>query len=150
MAEKNYIKYELYKRNKTKLSKALKNEFYFEAILIEYSIIEDRIDSLFRSVGCKLDNKLYRNLNKMKSNPIFTNDKFIRERITIELVEKLHDWRMARNEAVHALFKEENVDIDYKELAENGYELQRILDNKVNSITRHFDRIKEKEENNKQ
>ncbi|MBR6384806.1 MAG: hypothetical protein IKS03_01575 [Ruminococcus sp.] len=150
MAEKNYIKYELYKTHKTKLSKAMKNEFYFEAVLIEYSIIEDRIDSLFRSVGCKLDNKLYKNLNKMKSNPIFTNDKFIRERITIELVEKLHEWRIARNEAVHALFKEQNIDTDYKKLAEDGYELQRILDNKVSSITRHFDRIKEKEENNKQ
>ena len=152
MAEKNYLKYELYKQNKEKLSKAMKNECYFEALLIEYAIIEDRIDSLFRTVECKLSNSLYRNLNKMKSNPIFTNNKYIRDRITIELVEKLHEWRIARNETVHALLKATTTDTDFKKIAKDGYELQKILDNKVKSIKGHYETLRkkaEKEQNKK-
>ena len=149
MEEKNYLKYELYKQNKEKLSKAMKNEFYFEALLIEYAIIEDRVDSLFRTVNCKLANSLCRNLNKMKSNAIFTNNKFIRERITIELVDRLHDWRIARNETVHALLKATTTDTDFKKIAEEGNELQKILDNKVKSIKGHYETLRKREEKQK-
>ncbi|MBR1592301.1 MAG: hypothetical protein IJ666_04745 [Ruminococcus sp.] len=150
MAEKNYLKYELYKQNKAKLSKAMNNEFYFEALLIEYAIIEDRIDSLFRTVGCKLSNSLCRNLNKMRSNPIFTNNKFVRDRITIAFVEEPHEWRIARNETVHALFKATTTDTDFEKIAKDGNDLQKLLDNKVKSIKAHYERLEKKKENAKQ
>jgi hypothetical protein len=47
----NIDKYLTYRYSFAKLKKAMTNEFYFEAILIEYAIIEDRIHSFFRRLG---------------------------------------------------------------------------------------------------
>ena len=146
MQEENYIKYELYKRNKEKLKMTMKNECYFEALIIEYAIIEDRINLLFTTINCKLSDKLCKNLSRMKTNSIFKNNKFIRDRITVDLIDKLNEWRTARNEVIHLLYKEENLDIDAKLLADEGFELQKLLDNKVKSIRDHYERLRKKQE----
>ena len=39
---KNTEKYETYKKMKADLSKSMKSGFYYEAIFIEYAIMEDR------------------------------------------------------------------------------------------------------------
>jgi hypothetical protein len=51
MESLNLDKFKAYRFSFAKLKKAIANEFYFEAILIEYAIIEDRINSLFRRIG---------------------------------------------------------------------------------------------------
>lgn len=51
MKKLNIDKYITYRYSFAKLKKAITNEFYFEAILIEYAIIEDRINSIFRRIG---------------------------------------------------------------------------------------------------
>jgi hypothetical protein len=51
MKNLNIDKYLTYRYSFAKLKKAITNEFYFEAILIEYAIIEDRITSIFRRLG---------------------------------------------------------------------------------------------------
>ncbi len=51
MKNLNIDKYLTYRYSFSKLKKAIINEFYFEAILIEYAIIEDRINSIFRRIG---------------------------------------------------------------------------------------------------
>lgn len=125
----------------------MKNQFYFEATMIEYAVIEDKVDSLFSAHNCKIKNKLKQNLETMKTSHIF-NEKFIHERITIDLIEKIDEWRMERNSVVHDLFKEKILEVDFKNVAEQGFEPQRILDNKVSSINRHYKRLAEKSEKN--
>ena len=44
-------KYYNYKEQFERLNKALKNEFYLEAIFIEYAILEDRTESVLRHAG---------------------------------------------------------------------------------------------------
>ena len=51
MKNLNIDKYLTYRYSFSKLKKSITNEFYFEAILIEYAIIEDRIYSFFRRLG---------------------------------------------------------------------------------------------------
>ena len=72
METKNMEKYDIYKKMKVDLKKAMKAGFYYQAIFIEYAIIEDRCLSLLRHAGVKyLDNrgwelKLSKKLNKLK------------------------------------------------------------------------------------
>ena len=51
-----YKLYNAYKYSFKKLKEAIEFEFYFEAILIEYAIIEDRIYSLLRKIGFSNEN----------------------------------------------------------------------------------------------
>ena len=51
MPEKNMEKYEVYKSMNENLSKAMRAGFYYQAIFIEYAIIEDRCSSVLRHAG---------------------------------------------------------------------------------------------------
>jgi hypothetical protein len=53
---KNKTKFKAYKYSFEKLNEALEFEFYFEAILIEYAIVEDRIYSLLKKIGFSKEN----------------------------------------------------------------------------------------------
>ena len=66
-----------------KLKKATYNEFYYEAIFIEYAILEDRTESILRHANIAYSNsrgyslKIGEKLNKLKSRKEF-QDKYIR------------------------------------------------------------------------
>ena len=83
----NYQKRDQYAILMSKLKKATYNEFYYEAIFIEYAIIEDRTDSLLRHANiANVTNKGYslklnEKLNKIKSRKEF-EDKYIRKHIS--------------------------------------------------------------------
>ena len=47
----NTQKYETYKSIHESLSKALKYGFYYEAIFLEYAVIEDRLASVLKYAG---------------------------------------------------------------------------------------------------
>jgi hypothetical protein len=49
--ETNQIKYVQYTQTLSKLNKALKQEFYYEAIMLDYSLIEDRMTELLLNLG---------------------------------------------------------------------------------------------------
>jgi hypothetical protein len=51
MKNLNKNKYTIYRYSFARLNEAIANRFFFEAILIEYAIIEDRINSIFRRLG---------------------------------------------------------------------------------------------------
>lgn len=59
----NYLKYENYKEQNERLTRALKNHFYLEAIFIEYSILEYRTEAILRYTE---------NLPKQKSISLLT------------------------------------------------------------------------------
>ena len=52
----NYEKYLAYKTQMARYNKAIANEFYFEAKLIDYAMMEDRLISFFYHIGA-IDNR---------------------------------------------------------------------------------------------
>ena len=145
---KKIEKYEAYQAMKSSLKKAMTAEFYYQAIFIEYAIIEDRTLSALKHAGVRYtDNrgwelKLAAKLNKMKSNSAFTNA-YVRKRIDIDLIEKLEIWKRDRDRLIHALARIPYDSEEVKEIAERGQELVNTLDNRVRSINRYFDKLKE-------
>ena len=143
--EKNNEKYEAYKAMKMNLNKAMKSGFYYQAIFIEYAIIEDRCLSVLKHAGVKyLDSKgheisLKEKLRKMKGNPAFLTD-YVRKRITSELIDEIETWKTDRNQLVHALAKIPYNNDSIREVAERGQTLINTLDNKVRSANRFFDK----------
>ena len=77
-----------------KLKKATYNEFYYEAIFIEYAIFEDRTESILKHANIDCINnkgyslKLSEKLNKIKSRKEF-QDEYIKKHITQELIDFL-------------------------------------------------------------
>ena len=76
MSEKNMEKYQVYKTMNENLSKAMRSEFYYQAIF-EYAIIEDRFSSVLRHAGVPClnnigqDISISQKLRKMRDNPAF-------------------------------------------------------------------------------
>ena len=132
---------------KVQLKKAMRSKFYFEAIFIEYAIIEDRAESVLNHAGgIKLTDcrgnplKLQNKLNKIRDNSHF-QDSFIRKRITPELVERIREWKDKRNNLVHNLMNGSSDFIELEKIAVEGSDLVRIFDNKVKSVNNYFSRI---------
>ena len=146
MEIKNTEKYEAYKAMKINLTKAMKSGFYYQAIFIEYAIIEDRTLSILKHAGVKCTDKrgwelkLSSKLNKMKNNSAFTNA-FVRKRISLDLIESVENWKRDRDRLIHALARIPYDNEQVKEVAERGQELVRVLDNKAKSVNRYYNKL---------
>lgn len=137
---------------KVQLKKAMRSKFYFEAIFIEYAIIEDRAESvLIHAGGIKLTDsqgrplKLQNKLNKIRDNSRF-HDSYVRKRLTIELVESIKEWKNKRNALVHDLMNDCSGVTELEEIAIEGAELVRVFENKVKSVNNYFNRIQTDDE----
>ena len=145
MESKNLEKYEAYKAMKTNLTKAMKAGFYYQAIFIEYAIIEDRTLSALKHAGVKYqdskghDYKLSEKLRRIKGNPAF-NNAYIHKRISLELIESVENWKRDRDRLIHALARIPYDNEEVKEIAERGQELVNTLDNIVRSVNRYYDK----------
>lgn len=136
-----------YKEQSERLKKAMEEKFYLEAIFIEYAMIEDRTDSALKHVGKSLDKngisrKLDDKLNILESSEPFTDD-FCRERLSIKFLEDIRKWKSDRNALIHNLMNDHLTTEKLEKTAADGQELLRILKNKVASINRHNDKIRE-------
>ena len=124
------------------LSKAMRAEFYYQAIFIEYAIIEDRCTSVLKHAGVKhLDNKgheikLADKLRKMERNQMFLVP-YVKKRITNELVERIRKWKRNRDQLIHALAKIPYDHESVKEIAAEGQKIVQILSNKVKSVNNY-------------
>ena len=133
----------MYKSMNENLTKAMRSEFYYQAIFIEYAIIEDRCTSVLRHAGVKyLDSKgheikLSQKLTKMHSNPAFVTP-YVRQRITPELLDEITEWKRERDQLIHALAKIPYDHESIKNTAVQGKELVRILSNKVKSVNNYY------------
>ena len=142
---KNIEKYETYKKMKADLSKSMKAGFYYEAIFIEYAIMEDRCLSALKHSGVKYvdsrgwELKLSAKLNKLKSHSAFSNP-YIRKRITLELIGDIEIWKRDRDVLIHNLAKIPYDHEQVKQIAERGQLLVNMLDNKVRSVNRYCDK----------
>ena len=148
----NYKKRDQYAILMSKLKKATYNEFYYEAIFIEYAIIEDRTDSLLRHANIKnITNKGYslklnEKLNKIKSRKEF-EDKYIRKHISKEFIEDINSWKSERDKLIHALVKNEYDYDALKTIALHGECLANKLASKSKLLNNYLDKkLKEEKE----
>lgn len=124
------------------LAKAMRAGYYYQAIFIEYAIIEDRCLSALRYAGVKYtDNKgnditLSQKLNKMRSNSVF-DVPYVRQRITFQLLDDITEWKRERDRLIHALAKIPYDHESIKDIATKGQDLVRVLSNKVKSINNY-------------
>ena len=144
--EKNMKKYEVYKSMNENLTKAMRSEFYYQAIFIEYAIIEDRCTSVLRHAGVKyLDSKgnefkISEKLRRMRGNPAFLVP-FVQQRITPELLDEIIEWKRERDQLIHALAKIPYDHESIKATAITGQELIKKLSSKVRSVNAYYDTL---------
>ena len=142
MTEKNMEKYEIYKQLSSDLTKAMKQGFYYEAIFIEYAILEDRLASVLKYAGVltmeKAGNQnIAKKINDIRNSKEFSS-KFVRERLSFELLDSITAWKDKRNRLIHNLA---NIPYDaaaVKEVAEEGYEIVKVVKNKSDSVINRF------------
>lgn len=139
-------KYRNYKEQFERLNKALKNEFYLEAIFIEYAILEDRTESVLHHAGLW---DAYMKGKKMAN--IGTKLTFIRNKAAVksctlhpyfndDLMEQLRAWKNRRNPLIHDLLNQKLGDGDLKNLAMEGSQLVRTLRTRATAHNRAADR----------
>lgn len=139
-------KYDNYKEQFGRLNKAIKNEFYLEAIFIEYAILEDRTESVLRHAGLW---EAY--LGNRKQANISTKLTFIKKKaqaksssfhayFSDDLLELLRDWKNKRNPLIHDLLNQKLGDNDLKELALEGDKLVRILRTRATAHNRMLEK----------
>jgi hypothetical protein len=132
-----------------RLKKALANQFYLEAIFIEYAILEDRLESALRHSGKwnpkpgsfpSLDFKRKRiaKLAEERKNPI-------RKYFPQELTDSIEVWKNERNRVIHALMKQSLHTEDLRDIAVRGESLIKLISNKTTQYNRALERLTEKE-----
>lgn len=137
----NKDKNRIYSDLMSKLKKSMSNEFYYEAIFIEYAILEDRTASLLKHANRKYNNlTLNEKLYKIKSLSIF-KDEYCKKHLTLDLIDRLYKWKNKRNKLIHDLIKSSYDNFDIKEVAEEGYELVKKFNGKTILVNKHLDII---------
>lgn len=138
-------KYRNYAEQFSRLNRALKNEFYLEAIFIEYAILEDRTESILHHAG------LWDAYMKGKKIPaIGTKLTFIRNRASVkscslhpyfsdDLLEQLRAWKDKRNPLIHDLLNQKLGADQLKDLALEGNALIRTLRSRATAHNRYAD-----------
>lgn len=136
-----------YREQFKRLDKALNNNFYLEALFIEYAIMEDRTESILRYEGNEIKVKegsfisINRKLDKIKK--IAEQRKSLPERyFSDNLIECIQLWKDERNRMIHALMKQSLTTEELTELALEGKILCRQLCNKANNYKRAVERRK--------
>ena len=140
---KNMEKYEIYKKMHEDLTKAMKNGFYYEAIFIEYAILEDRFRSVLYYANINyIDKKgndisIKSKLNKIESRKELSSS-FYKKRLSIDLLNRTRSWIDNRNDLIHHLA---NITYDsdkVESIAVEGYEIVKIVKNKTSSVINHL------------
>ena len=148
----NMLKYHNYRTQFTRLNKALREEFYLEAIFIAYAIMEDRTESILRHTGkweayeksrkghnITIDSKI-RYIQKMAEQKKSLPNRYLAD----GTLQRILEWKEERNRMVHALLKQAVSDEELAALATTGKELACNLRTKVNNLNRAIKAAEEK------
>ena len=131
------------------LAKAMRAGYYYQAIFIEYAILEDRLRAILRYARVPYINKsgredkISRKLDKLRDRPEFAG-KFVRDRIPAKMVDEIKAWTERRNGLVHDLANIPYDDKQVKTVALKGNELIQAFKNKSASVIRWFTKSTEK------
>lgn len=143
----NVQKYEIYKSIHESLSKSLKYGFYYEAIFLEYAILEDRLAAVLKYAEIPYMDKNGHDVSiSKKLNLIETRkelaEKFYKDRLTPELILECRTWIDMRNQLIHHM---ENLPYDNEQVqkvAVEGNELVRKVKNKTASVVNRLKKEK--------
>lgn len=140
----NIEKKEKYSNLMSRLKRATENEYYYEAIFIEYAILEDRTESLLKHAGKKFQEnngnpfKISKKLNKLKSEKEFQTS-YIRKHLTEELIEKIYEWKIQRDKLMHNIINLQYKNDEIKMLALNGECLVKKFNSKSQLVNKYLD-----------
>lgn len=137
------------KRNKysnlmLKLKKATNNEYYYEAIFLEYAILEDRTESLLKHAKIKYRKeneqsfKLIEKLRKIRERLEFQN-KYIKKHLPNELIDKIIIWKRQRDTLMHDIVNMTYENKEIKDIALEGECLVKRLNNKTKLVNNYLD-----------
>ena len=141
----NSKKREKYAILMSKLKKATDNEYYYEAIFLEYAILEDRMESLLKHANIKYKEKdekslkLMKKINKMKSDKEFQNE-YIKKHISSELLDNIIEWKRNRDKLMHNSVELEYNNNQIKDIALLGECLIKRLNNKTKLVNNYLDK----------
>lgn len=144
----NVQKHENYREQFNRLKRALASEFYLEAIFIEYTIIEDRTESILRYAG-KWEaylKKRGRYQVTLDSKIAYIQD-FAREKKSIAhkyfsdtLMDEILEWKEDRNRLIHALLKQSLTAEDVSKIARTGERLTKEIRTRATNFSRAVER----------
>ena len=144
----NLQKHENYREQFVRLKKALASGFYLEAIFIEYTIIEDRTESIIRHAG-KWDAYLKKlkgreptlnsktNYIKLQAN---SGDKLLKKYFPDTLLDEILAWKEERNRLIHALLKQVLTNEEISEIAHTGERLTKEIRSRATNFSRAVER----------
>lgn len=141
----NQEKRQVYAELKSKLKLALNKKFYFEAVMLEYAIIEDRTASvLFHAGVCEnpydSSKKLTNKLNSIEQQ-IGKGHPVIAKKFNKALIGEIRNWKDERNDFVHRACIRPCDGEELKSLAEWGNEIVRNLDNTARRVKSLADKL---------
>ena len=157
----NMEKYENYKTQFQRLRRAMVNEFYLEAIVIEYAILEDRMKSILSHEGNEdIPREISRKINKIKEhskqNPLMGRYFAKDLKGKINLMDEISVWlnnnyhvskdSVCRNSIIHNLLGIITTTEKLREMAERGADLCKDLSNRANNFKRMVERRKAEQE----
>ncbi len=131
----------------SKLKKATDYEYYYEAIFIEYAILEDRFESLLKHAGLKYKKDNGTNINleskikKIETNKIF-QDKYVKKHINDILINNIRNWKNSRNKMIHDLVNIKYDDEKIKAIALEGECIVKRFASKTTLVNKHIDKSK--------
>ena len=135
----NEEKRQVYATLKTKLKVALHQEFYLEALLLEYSIVEDRLSSILEHSGISYRHSngeqisIQKKLDKI-SNAIRCKKAPICLKVRKQLLDDVTAWKNERNAIVHQSCQRIYDSEEVKNSALTGNELVRNLTNTARAV----------------
>lgn len=154
--EENMKKYNNYRELFPRLNRAVKNEFYFEAIFIAYAIVEDRTESVLRHLG-KWE-AYQRQCAARRGYPTITGKvNLIRQAarkstspaapyFSDGILDRFMEWKERRNQKIHELMNHPFSAEELQELAQTGKTLARTISNRTESMKRAIARAQAAQE----
>lgn len=150
----NIQKYHNYKEQFKRLDKAVNQNFYLEAIFIEYAIFEDRAESVLHHAE-KWD--AYIKSRRGHEPNLYTKIKYIEKAseqkslllhryFSDSLLEDIISWREERNRIIHALMKQALTTDELEHIATQGRNYARTFRNKAANYNRAAERRKLKKQ----
>ena len=142
----NMLKYENYKEQNIRLKKAMNNDFYLEAVFIEYAIMEDRTESILRYEGNTINSDGFVSIDRKitKIEKIAENKKGLaRKYFTIEFMEQIRTLKNKRNGLIHALIKKNTTTQELIDLAEEG----KLITKELCRLSTNYKRAVERQAN---
>ncbi len=139
-------KFQNYRTQFNRLKRALDNEFYLEAIFIEYAILEDRTESLLRHAGLWDAYMNGRNQASINTKLTFIK-KYAGQKTNLlsryfsdDLLETLRGWKNERNPLIHDLLNQKLGPDQLQDLALRGNDLIRVLRTRVTNYNRALEK----------